>query len=202
MTKNPALVDPVTLALLPIRIFVDAAAMDSKDLLLRVEIVLDTDVFRSKRVCHAKAHPVAVDKGLVVYEALPPDRLVKAFEGCGMVNALQKLEVFRRYGDKTICGYVENRSVAFAAAIRLIARGDIRQACYQENYKGNRLYPRRARIMCPSFCNPANRVERRRNVEDMPPNRKKAIGTTTKPKPHHCECEWLFSRCPMKSCSP
>ena len=36
----------------------------------------------------------------------------------------------------------------------------------------------------------------------VPIDTKKAIGTTTKPKPHHCECEWLFSRCPMKSCSP
>ena len=120
MTKNPTLVDPVTLALLPIRIFVDAAAMDSEDLLLRVEIVLDTDVFRSKRVRHAKAHPVAVDKGLVVYEALPPDRLFKAVEGCGMVNALQKLEKFGRYGDKAFCGNLENRSVDSAADNRLI----------------------------------------------------------------------------------
>ena len=65
--------------------------MGGEDLLLRIEIVLDTDIFRRMRVCHAKAHPVAVDKWLVIYEALPPDRLFKAVEGSGMVNALQKL---------------------------------------------------------------------------------------------------------------
>ena len=62
MTKNPALVYPISLALFPIRIFVNATAMGGEDLLLRIEIVLDTDIFRGKRVCHAEAHPVAVDK--------------------------------------------------------------------------------------------------------------------------------------------
>ena len=43
MTKNPALVYPISLALFPIRVFVNATAMGGEDLLLRIEIVLDTD---------------------------------------------------------------------------------------------------------------------------------------------------------------
>ena len=62
MTKDPTLADPITFALLPIGIFVNAAAMDSEDLFFRVKIVLDTDFFRHKCICHAEAHPVTVDK--------------------------------------------------------------------------------------------------------------------------------------------